>query len=209
VASCDPFDNVEQEPATRYSLAVSIFTRMFGGGQRPAAILPYTTDSPEGLAARWVRWVAGVGPLHNPVGDTTGADAGVNQPDDVWFLAGTFGGDVERRCAVPAGTSLFLPAFNMWHHHADGPPPDLPRAFGELVVDGSSIELDTITTPVPFEVVGVRLNPVTRTSKPMLMTVWGIWKRLDPLPAGQHVLRFAGGDGHGFTVCATYHLSVT
>ncbi|BCB73701.1 hypothetical protein GCM10022251_79990 [Phytohabitans flavus] len=188
---------------------MSIFTRVFGGGRRPAATLPYASDSPEGLAARWVRWVAGVGPLHNPVGDTTGADAGVNQPDDVWFLAGTFGGDVERRCAVPAGTPLFFPAFNMWHRNAEGPPPHLHRAVGDLVVDGSPIELETIATPVPFEVVGARLNPVTRTRKPVPMTVWGLWKRLDSLPSGQHVLRFAGGDGYGFTVRATYHLSVT
>jgi hypothetical protein len=186
---------------------VSIFTRVLGG-QRRAAPLPYAPGSPEGLAARWVRWVAGVGPVRNPVGDTTGAAAGVNQPHDVWFLAGTFGGSVERRCAVPAGTALFLPAFNMWHHNADDPPPHLPRAFGELSVDGSTTALDTIATPVPFEVVGVLLNPVTRTRRPMAMTVWGLWKRLDPLPAGQHVLRFAGGDGYGFTVRAVYHLNV-
>lgn len=147
--------------------------------------------------------------MHNPVSDTTGADAGVNQPGDVWFLAGTFGGEVERRCIVPAGVPLFVPAFNMWHHHAEGPPPHLPRAYGALVVDGVSIELDVIATPIPFEVAGVRFNPVTRTRKPVPMTVWGLWKRLDPLPAGPHVLRLAGGDGYGFAVTATYHVSAS
>ncbi|HEX5542384.1 MAG TPA: hypothetical protein VFX60_12635 [Micromonospora sp.] len=108
----------------------------------------------------------------------------------------------------PAGRPLFLPAFNMWHCDADGPPPHLPRAFGTLAVDDVPVELDVIATPLPFEVAGARSNPVTGTRKPEPVTVWGLWKWLDPLPAGEHVLQFTGGDGYGFTVAAVYHLSV-
>src|SRR3954467_5116502 len=104
-----------------------LLSRLFTGDRRSPVELPYPPASPEGLAARWVRWVAGIGPMHNPIGDTTGADAGLNQPDDVWFLAGTFGDDVERRCNVPTDRPLFLPVFNMWHVPADGPPQPLPR----------------------------------------------------------------------------------
>src|SRR5690349_20598448 len=114
---------------------MSIFSDLFGGAGRQVKPLPYHPTSPEGLAARWVRWVAGVGPMNNPVADRTGAHAAIDQPDDVWFLAGTFGGGVERRCTVPAGRPLFFPAFNMWHRYADQPPPHLPRAHGDLVVD--------------------------------------------------------------------------
>lgn len=187
---------------------MSNLSRVFGSGREPATLLPYRPDSLEGLAARWVRWVAGVGPLRNPVADTTGADAGVDQPGDVWFLAGTFGGEAERRCTVPAGRPLFFPVFNMWHLQAAGPPPHLPRAFGTLAVDGGPVEVDMIATPMPFKVAGARMNPVTGSRKPVAMTVWGFWKRLDPLPAGQHTLRFAGGDGYGFTVTITYQLIV-
>jgi hypothetical protein len=82
---------------------MSIFSDLFGGAGRQVQPLPYHPTSPEGLAARWVRWVAGVGPLRNPVADGTGEHAAIDQPDDVWFLAGTFGGEVERRCSIPAG----------------------------------------------------------------------------------------------------------
>jgi hypothetical protein len=193
---------------TKIIAAVFRQSRLFGGAAREAAPLPYPPASREGLAARWVRWVAGFGLRRNPVRDRTGAAAGANQPDDVWFLAGTFGGEVERRCVVPSGRPLFLPSFNMWHRNAEGPPPHLPRAFGTLVVDEAPFELDVIATPVPFEVAGARMNPVTLTRKPVPTTVWGLWRRLEPLAAGRHTLRFTGGDGYGFTVSAVYHLEV-
>lgn len=186
---------------------MSIFGRMFGGGQ-PVAPLPYDEDSPEGLAARWVRWVAAAGPTVNPVADTSGANAGINQPDDVFFLAGTFGGEVARKCAVPAGRPLFFPAFNMWEIEPEGAPQVLPRAFGSVRVDGEPADVQAIGTPVPFEVSGSRFNPVTRTSRPVPMVVWGLWKRLEPLSDGGHTVTFAGGDGHGFRVGATYRLTV-
>jgi hypothetical protein len=189
---------------------MSIFSRLFGDTS-PAeeTPLPYDPASPEGLAARWVRWVAGVEYEHSPVADRTGEDAGRNQPDDVWFLAGCFGGVVERRCAVPAYRPLFFPAFNMWHYPASGPPPAMPHAFGEVIVDGQAVPAGVIATPVPFQVTGVRSNPVTQTRRPIRVTVWGLWTRLEPLSPGEHVIGFHGGDGHGFTVTATYVLNVS
>jgi hypothetical protein len=65
-----------------------------------------------------------------------------------------------------------------------------------------------IATPVPFEVAGARANPVTVTRRPIPMTVWGLWRRLDPLPAGPHEIRYSGGDGYRFTVTAHYHVMV-
>ncbi|NUT34111.1 MAG: hypothetical protein HOV79_13675 [Hamadaea sp.] len=175
---------------------------------RVAAELPYPPHSPEGLAARWVRWVAAAGPVRNPVADETGDFAGLGQPDDVWFLAGTFGGDVERRCAIPARRSLFFPLFNIWYDDPDGPPHPERDAVGTLTVDGARFTPDVIATPRPFEVAGVFRNPVTGTRQPIAVTVWGLWKRLDPLPPGRHEVRFSGSDGHDFNVSATYHLTV-
>jgi hypothetical protein len=178
------------------------------GGDVPPAPLPYDDGSPEAMAARWTRWVAGAGPMHNPLLDTTGDDAGVGQPEDVWFLGGTFGGPVTRSCTVPSGVPLFFPAFNMWFTNTPTLPDDLPDGFGRAAVDGVDVPLETIATPVAFEVSGARLNPVTRTSKPVPMTVWGLWATIPPLAAGSHVVRLGGGDGHGFTVDATYQLEV-
>lgn len=187
--------------------AVSMISRILGA-RRAAVPLPYADGSSQLLAARWVRWAASTGPVRNPIADSTGQYAGVNQPDDTWFLAGTFGGETVRSCTIPAGRPIFLPAFNMWHRHATGAPPHLPKAFGELTVDGIPTELDIIATPTPFEVAGAGLNPVTTTRKPIPMTVWGLWRRLDPLTPGKHLLHVHGGDGYGFTVHVTYHLNV-
>lgn len=51
----------------------------------------------------------------SPVRDTTGEHADWNQPDDLWFLAGTYGGRVVRRCAIPADRRVFFPVLNMQH----------------------------------------------------------------------------------------------
>ena len=174
-----------------------------------APALPYDPRSPEGLAARWVQWVAAAGPLKNPVADETGEHAAGNQPDDVWFLAGSYGERVERRCAVPAGRDLFLPAFNMWHVGGDGPPPVMERASGTVVLDGQLIEPDVIATPVPFTVAGARLNGVTRTKRAVPTTVWGLWTLIPALSPGQHQLRATGGDGYGFSVDVSYRLLVS
>jgi hypothetical protein len=190
------------------------FSRLFsrsrgdGGDGGDGPELPYPPHSPEGLAARWVRWVAAAVPAHCPVADPTGAEAGANQPDDVWFLAGTFGDTVERRCSVPAGRPLFLPAFNMWYVNPDGPIPQLSEAYGHLMVDGVPVDLDVISTPVPFPVAGAARNHVTGTRRQVPVLVWGLWKRLEPFASGRHVVGFSGGDGHGFTVAVTCHLDV-
>ncbi|MDG6106700.1 hypothetical protein Daura_29040 [Dactylosporangium aurantiacum] len=165
---------------------------------------PYRPASPEALAARWVQWVAATGPLRNPVADDTGAHAHRRQPADVWFLAGCFGGAVERRCTVPAGRPLFFPAFNMW-----GPDVEpIPEATGEAHVDDVRHPVEPIDATEPFEVRGAFLNPVTRTRGPVPVRVWGLWARVDPLTPGEHRVRFTGSDGHGFRVAAMYELTV-
>lgn len=170
--------------------------------RRSAAPLPYAPGSPEGLAARWVRWVAGIGRGTSPVADATGEWAGLGQPDDVWFLAGTFGGTARRRCTVPAGVPLFAPAVNMWRDAADGPPPVLERGFGQVLVNGVPVPLRTVTAS--FEAAGARGNPVTATRRPVALTVWGLWAHTEPLLPGTHEVQIEGGDGYGFTVGASY-----
>ncbi|TYP87475.1 hypothetical protein [Blastococcus xanthinilyticus] len=171
-------------------------------------VLPYDSRSAEGLAARWVRWVASAGPLKNPLDDATGEHAAVNQPDDVWFLAGSYGKRVLRRCFVPAGRELFLPAFNMWEYPSTGPAPVVEDAWGSLTVDGRQWELATIGTPEPFVVAGARLNGVTSRKTPTPTTVWGLWALIGPLSPGPHEVHAAGGDGHGFEVDVTYQITV-
>jgi hypothetical protein len=170
--------------------------------------LPYEPRSPEGLAARWVQWAAAATPLKNPIADTTGADAGHNQPDDVWFLAGSYGEEVRRRVVVPAGRELFLPVINLWFWPTDSAPEPIEDAVGSLLVNGVGVEPDVISTPVPFVVAGARLNGVTRSTKPIPTTVWGLWKHLAAPAPGRHELRIRGGVGPGFAVDVSYELFV-
>lgn len=76
----------------------------------PQSVVP--THAYSVLASKWWKWVGSVpGPV-NPVTDTTGANCAKGQSGDVWFLAGTFGGKVERTCTVPMGKLLFFPIYN-------------------------------------------------------------------------------------------------
>ena len=184
---------------------MSLFSRR---GSAAAPELPYDPRSPQGLAARWVQWVAAAPAARNPVADATGEDAAANQPADVWFLAGSYGDVVRRQCVVPAGRELFVPVFNLWDRDG-GPPPVVDGAYGSLVVDGVSLEPEAIGTPAPFTVAGAALNGVTLRRKPKQVTVWGLWKLVPGLPAGDHDLHVVGGDGHGFTVDVAYRLSAS
>ncbi|MBE1487821.1 hypothetical protein [Plantactinospora soyae] len=172
--------------------------------------LPYDPMSPEGLVARWVRWVADSARRESPVADETGEFASVKQPDDVWFLAGTFGGPVARRCKLPADRPLFFPAFNIWQPRArSGQMPIMEQASGYARLDDEDLPLAVIGTPEPFLVRGALGNPVTGMPSAQPVSCWGLWGRLDPLPPGKYRLIFGGTDGRRFRVEANYLLVVT
>jgi hypothetical protein len=70
-------------------------------------------------AAAFWQWVLGVPdnnrerhPRINPLKDATGGDCADHQIGDVWFLAGSWIGSVNRSCTIPAGKSLFVPLIN-------------------------------------------------------------------------------------------------
>jgi hypothetical protein len=170
--------------------------------------LPDDPRSPEGLAARWVRWVA-AGGMDDPIEDRTGEFAAANQPDDVFFLAGSYGKVVQRSCFVPAGRDLFVPLVTLWHKKPAGPPPVPVGAYGSLAVDGVPLEPREIGTPVPFVVAGSAMNSVTLRTKPVPVTVWGLWGLVPALPIGGHELRALGGFEGGFAVDVAYRLTVS
>lgn len=60
----------------------------------------------------WWQWALAIPRDSNPVWDTDGTYAAVNQSGPVWFLAGTFGFDVTRTVTIPTGKHLFFPLFN-------------------------------------------------------------------------------------------------
>jgi hypothetical protein len=155
------------------------------------------------LAARWLQWVYSMPRESSPMSDPTGQHAAVNQPDDVWFLAGTPGGSADRRCAVPAGRPLFFPTFNMW-----GKTKDLvcPEATGLAVLDGERLPSWTVHNKV-----SIKIPLITGTKFPRLkVRMWGLWSYHPGLTAGEHVLEFRGClRPGGFWVELRYDLTCT
>src|SRR5215475_5430424 len=66
------------------------------------------------LATSWWKWALETPASENPLTDTTGQFAGVNQSGRVWFLAGNPGGTTVRTITVPAGKALFFPIVNFF-----------------------------------------------------------------------------------------------
>ena len=64
-------------------------------------------------AQAWWQWAVGVPAPDNPLLDTTGANAGVNNNGPVFFVAGVAGsGTVVRTVTVPSGKPIFVPVVN-------------------------------------------------------------------------------------------------
>lgn len=169
--------------------------------------MPYRRNSLEGLAARWVQWAAAVNAIKSPISDNTGIFATLEQPDDVWFLAGCFGGTVRRTCTIPKQTKIFIPILNTWSFDGDSLI-DFSKAFGYLKINGKDLDYDIIYTPKPFDVKGVWGNPATESVFNKSVKVYGFWKLVEPLTPGEHEICFGGGDGQGFNLDVIYNITV-
>ena len=77
------------------------------------------------LATKWWRWALETPASENPLTDTTGQFAAVNQSGRVWFLAGNPGGTTARTITVPSGKALFFP---------------IPAALGHITQDGGHVD---------------------------------------------------------------------
>ncbi|MGW1717652.1 hypothetical protein [Streptomyces sp. NPDC002156] len=155
-------------------------------------------DETEGgqLAARWWKWALSAPDSRSPVKDTTGEHAGWKQPADLWFLAGTYGGRVTRRCEVPSGRPLFFPVINIQHTRLYSKEPQtLPVEEASAFLNGSPLPLREFASP------WFRAGLMRRVA-------WGIWGGIAPLVPGQYVLEIKGTARNGFWVDTTYHLAV-
>jgi hypothetical protein len=82
--------------------------------QVASPISQYNGKSAVQLAAEWWQWAASAPVEENPIRDLSGANCGVSQRGDIWFLAGGFGSSkIQRHCHVPAGKPLYFPLVNM------------------------------------------------------------------------------------------------
>ncbi len=187
---------------------MSLIARLMGESENIEP--PYPPRSPEGLVARWLQWVASVHASRSAIVDTTGEFAHLNQPEDVWFLAGGSGGRVRRACTIPPNTKIFLPAVNIWFdvaYETEYGTPDLSKLFGSLSVDGSNIELDEIFIQEPIPIKGVWGNLVNESVLEYRFSIYGLWKLLEPLSRGEHEIIIRGGD-YDFDMMIEYQITV-
>ncbi|WP_307813409.1 hypothetical protein [Streptomyces sp. N35] len=148
------------------------------------------------LAGRWWQWALSAPDELSPVRDETGEHAAWNQPDDLWFLAGTYGGKVVRTCAIPADRPVFFPVFNIQtvRGRIDQEPPRMPVARAEAWLNGVPLRLAQFSGQ--FGPDGGRRH------------TWGLWGALAPLRPGEYVLEIKADTGKGFWVDTVYHLTV-
>src|SRR5262249_35357224 len=147
----------------------------------------------------------------NPVLDGTGEFAAEGQSGPVWFLAGSFGGPAVRGSpsapvVIPAGKALFFPLMHFGDAVGAGEgtvaelqtlvAADVDRfVYLECTIDGVDLSnlFDYRAASPVFELT-LPAGDVTGYG-PIIFpesVADGYWIMLSPLPAGNHVIHFAG-----------------
>jgi len=174
----------------------------------------------------WWEWALSFPLDESPVTDETGELAGLGQSGPVWFLAGTFGGAVERTVTIPKDKALFFPIVNLIGVFIPGPgevPPteEKFRALADFVIesgvtfectiDGVEIEgLNDFRTQTGLFAVTVAEGGLFPggTYEPAISD--GFYLMIKPLKPGSHTIHFAGTIAlFGLEVEATYHITVS
>jgi hypothetical protein len=185
------------------------------------------------LATRWWEWALETPASENPLTDTTGQFAAVNQSGRVWFLAGNPGGTTVRTITAPSGKALFFPIVNVFDVEdaiiAGGvklflvpQPVQLAQMFVSNViatatglsceVDGSPVQITAanLEQSTPFS---VRLPDDNILGVPAGVYFpavdSGYYVLLPPLSAGQHTIHWAGSiTFFSLSLDVTYNITV-
>ncbi|MFE5491904.1 signal protein [Streptomyces virginiae] len=170
--------------------------------QPPRGIAELSTGE---IQSRWWSWAASSTAATNPVSDPDGRFCAENQPADAWYLAGTFGGKAERRCAIPAGRPVVFPVLNFTGTKAECEA-KLAEAQGKVLLDTATVMVERME-PTAIEIKGVEGNPVTGKAGTVKTHGCGLWVRLGPVPGGTGTLSIDGTAG-SLSVAVTYELEV-
>lgn len=120
-------------------------------------------DSTDHLGADWWQWALSIPTPRNPLVDTTGADCGVGQNGNTWFLAGALGGGtVTRSCTVPKKRRIAFPVANQANFNS-------PNVCGQGPDDMSVDELRAVPTEFVDGVINVSVTldgqPITNIER--------------------------------------------
>ncbi|WP_256727349.1 hypothetical protein [Streptomyces acidiscabies] len=124
----------------------------------------------------------------------------------MWFLAGTFGGQVDRTCEVPGGRPIAVPVVNLFGDDQDCAA-FMEGARGTVMLDGKPVEPDVYAGD-SITVEGTQDNPVIQEAGRFTATGCGLWVQLPSLAPGAHALKIRGRSG-GFSVGVDYALTVS
>lgn len=174
-------------------------------------------------SAEWWQWVAAIPAAQNPLFSAGQVDLSIGQEGNVWYLAGSWVGPVERQGTVPVGTALFLPVFNVMAYNAPGETyteeelRDMAEGFIDLA---TGVQCTVDGEPVAISPT-VRLRSIVRVQSPVfgfsgevlgssdLAVSDGYWVMLPALSAGPHDIQFyAAIPEWGIEQDVTYNLTV-
>jgi hypothetical protein len=185
---------------------------------------PYGVTYPEWIT-RWWRWLLSFPIDKNPAIDQTGMYSSQKQEHpNVWFLAGTFGGYVRRKCQIPFGKAILMPIINYECSFADEPAIttdaqlelkckseiDDIKDLSVIVDDHLLSDISLYRIRSPFFVIDLLENNVlgvkpTRTR----MISDGFWIFLKPFGIGIHRIITSGSCRSGtIRIGNTYDLNV-
>jgi hypothetical protein len=179
----------------------------------PIAVFP-ANSKPYGLTygdwtAKWWQWGYSIPKDINPAYDDTGKNCVQKQNGSVWFLAGTYGHPVNRKCDIPAGKAILFPILNSECSFAEFPK---LKTLSELRICAktiqdqvSSLKASVDGVPIPsLQEYRIQSPPLNFTlpknnilELPANVTTQAIadgnWVFLKPLFPGSHKITFRGG----------------
>jgi hypothetical protein len=182
-----------------------------------ASVSPAQYPRASHLASSWWQWALETPASENPLTDTTGQFAAVNQPNGrVWFLAGNTGGTTVRTVTVPVGKALFFPIVNVFDVEdaiiAGGvklflipkPVQVAQTVVSNIIATATGLSCEVDGSPVPITTANLEQSTPFSLHLPADNILGvpagvyfpavdsGYYVLLPPLSAGQHTIHWAG-----------------
>lgn len=183
-------------------LAVAVLTAAVGCGRGSSE--PPVLSSAE-LQGRWWSWVSAGPDESDPVADQDGSSCARSQPDDVWFLAGTYGESVQRTCTIPGGRPVAFPLVNRYGTSEECLD-FMASATGSAALDGKRLDAETYRGE-SIQIGRFADSSAAGGDSGFSTIGCGLWIQLPPLEPGAHVLKIRGGSD-SFRVSVDYALTV-
>lgn len=164
----------------------------------------------------WWKWLHSIPKDRSPAFDNTGKFSDISQDNEnVWFLAGTFGGTAVRNVFIPYGRALFFPILTSVFSFILDPQLKSEQALIRSVTqDIDSVEILSLTID---DKIFKDFSPFRIRSEPFEDTVDGIkskmvsdgyWIFMKPLQIGIHKIHFMAKNINFFNQ-VTYNISIT